>query len=70
MSASTFVVTFAEILAQQSHSLRPMDYDNDSKRAGLEREVTKLRIRAGLLLARAERLEAEALTLSSNRKAR
>ncbi len=62
-----FVVTFAEILAQQSLSLNPLDYDNDAKRAGLVREAKKLRERAATLTVRADALEAQASRLPTNR---
>lgn len=62
-----FIVTFAEILAQDTLSLRPIDYDNDAKRAGLERDAKKLRDRALSLNVRAATLEAQASTLSPNR---
>ena len=67
MSVRAFVVTLAEILAQQTRSLNPLDYDNDAKRAGLEREAQKLRERAATLTVRAEGLEARARALPTNR---
>ena len=63
-----FVVTFAEIIAQGSASLRPQDYDNNSKKAYIEREIKKLRDRAAFLTARATTLEAQANSLTSNRE--
>jgi hypothetical protein len=67
VSARAFVVTFAEILAQGSASLRPIDYDNNSKKASIEREVKKLRGRAKSLTVRADKLEAQANSLTPNR---
>lgn len=62
-----FVVSAAEILAQETRSLLPTDYDIDAKRAGLLREAGKLRVRASLLIARAEKLEAQANAPTPNR---
>lgn len=62
-----FVVSFAEILAKESLSLLPTDYDNDAKRAELVRESKKLRERAATLTVRADALEAQTSTLAPNR---
>ncbi len=62
-----FVVTVAEILAQQSLSLNPLDYDNDAKRSNLERRAAEARTRAMQHAAVADRLEKEASNLPPNR---
>lgn len=67
MSIRAFVVSAAEIFAQQTCSLNPLDYDNDAKRAELERDAKKLRERAATLTVRADGLEAQARTLPPNR---
>lgn len=67
MRVRAFVVSLAEIFAQEARSLNPLDYDNDAKRAALVREAKKLRERAASLTVRAEKLEAQASTLPSNR---
>jgi len=67
MSVRAFVVSLAEILAQQTRSLNPLDYDNDAKKAGLVRDAKKLRERAASLNNRADALEAQASALTPNR---
>lgn len=66
MAARIRVVSTSEILAHPRRSLLPLDYDNDGKRASLIREATRLRARAGLLMARAEKLEAQAAEIPPN----
>lgn len=62
-----FVVSAAEILAQETCSLFAEDYDRDAKRASLLREAGRLRGCAAKNIARAEKIEAEASTLAPNR---